>query len=152
MPTFRLRPRLRGVAATAMGIGGAILAGAAAVGGTPIMWASGAAGIVFGGLYLVSPTWRLRVVVDDAGLEVGTARRPRFRLAWSDVVKVIASPSTRTCFVDGGAPERSLMVPGDGAPAPYEIEGSGELYDAILARVPADRVIEVALLETYKPT
>ena len=37
-------------------------------------------------------------------------------------MRVVAAPTTHTCFVDGGAPERSLLVPGDGAPAPYDLE------------------------------
>jgi hypothetical protein len=37
-------------------------------------------------------------------------------------------------------------VPGDGAPAPYRIERRDELFDEILARVPAAKIEEVALL------
>ena len=56
-------------------------------------------------------------------------------------------PTTHTCFVDGGAPERSLLVPGDGAPAPYDIEERRALFDAILAHVPPERVTTVESLE-----
>jgi hypothetical protein len=63
------------------------------------------------------------------------------------VVEVVASPSTTTCFVDGGSPGRSLLVPGDGAPAPYDVEHKPALYRAILARVPAARVREVTSLD-----
>jgi hypothetical protein len=91
-------------------------------------------------------------VVDDDALALVAAgdARPRFRVAWSDVVKVVASPSTRTCFVDGGEPQRSLLVPGDGAPAPYDIEDRGALYDQIVARVAGDRIVEVDLLERHR--
>ena len=60
--------------------------------------------------------------------------------------KVIASPTTKTCFVDGGSPERRIMIPGDGAPAPYRIEGRDQLFDEIMARVPASKIEKVALL------
>jgi len=62
-------------------------------------------------------------------------------------VRVVASPTTKSCFVDGGAPEKSLLVPGDGAPAPYDLERRAALFDAIIAHVPADRVQTVETLE-----
>jgi hypothetical protein len=110
----------------------------------------GALAIGAGAMYLASPAWRLEVVVDDSGLEVRTPKASRFKLAWSDVVKVIASPTTGTCFVDGGAPERSVLVPGVGAPAPYDLADKPALFEAIVAHVPADRVTTVERLELYK--
>jgi len=107
-------------------------------------------GVALGSAYLALPTWRLAVTVDDTGLAVGSPRRQRFKLAWSDVVRVVASPSTRSCFVDGGAPEKSLLVPGDGAPAPYDLEDRAALFDAIVAHVPAERVQTVETLEGAK--
>jgi hypothetical protein len=56
-------------------------------------------------------------------------------------------PATSTCFVDGGAPERSLLVPGDGAPAPYDIADRQALVGAILAHVLAGKVQIVASLD-----
>ena len=144
---FRFRPRFRGLVGTATALGAALLVSAAAIGGAPILWGTGAVGVLLGGMYLVR---RLVVTVDEEGLEVGTAKARRFRLAWTEVVQLVASPSTRTCFVDGGDPGRSLLVPGDGASAPYDIENRAALYDVIRARVPADRVIEVELLEQYR--
>jgi hypothetical protein len=88
-------------------------------------------------------------VVDDDGLEVRSPKRTRFRVAWADIVKVVASPTTHTCFVDGGAPDKSLLVPGVGAPAPYDIADKATLYDAILARVAASKVETVERLELY---
>jgi hypothetical protein len=111
----------------------------------------GALSIAAGLAYLNSPTWKLEVVVDDAGLEVRTPKVSKLKLAWADVVKVVASPATHTCHVDGGAPERSLLVPGVGAPAPYDIADKAALVDAILAHVAADKVITVERLELYKP-
>ena len=146
---FRLRPRYRGVAWSSIGIGGTLAVLAAGVGFVALPLVSGAIGVVAGAAYLASPTWRLTVALDDTGLEVGTPGRRRFRLAWADVVRVVASPTTHTCFVDGGAPERSLLVPGVGAPAPYAIERRETLYAAILAQVPADRVTTVDTLDRH---
>src|SRR5690606_38756573 len=102
--------------------------------------AGGAAGVVLGLLYLLSPAWRLMVLVDDDGFEVMRGRTPRFRLPWSEVVRVVASASTKTCFVDDGAPERSLLVPGPGASAPYDIEDKVALYEIIMERVALTRI------------
>jgi hypothetical protein len=93
----------------------------------------------------MSPTWKLEVVVDDDALEVRSAKGSRFRLAWGDVVKVVATEDT--CFVDGGAPERSLLVPGQGAPAPYDLEEKRALVAVILAHVDPTKVRKVASLQ-----
>ena len=145
--THRFRPRYRGVAWTATVVGGSLTAVAAVAGFLAVPLITGAIGVAMGAAYLASPTWRLTVTADDDGLEVGSPKRRRFRLAWSDVVRVIASPSTHTCFVDGGAPERSLLVPGAGAPAPYDLDDRPALVAAILAHVPPDRVTTVDSLE-----
>jgi len=134
-----------------MGIGGAIAAVAAGLGFLALPLATGAIGVALGAAYLASPTWRITVTVDDTGLIVASPRRERFRLAWADVVRVVASPSTHTCFVDGGAPERSLLVPGDGAPAPYDIDDRPALVAAILAHVPAAKVETVGSLDAATP-
>ena len=145
--SFRFRPRYRGLAWGSMGFGGSVAAIAAVLGFATVPLVTGALGIALGAAYLASPTWRIAVTVDDSGLTVGSPGRPRFRLAWIDVVRVVASPTTSTCFVDGGAPERSLLVPGDGAPAPYDIADRKALFEAILARVPADKVQTVSSLD-----
>jgi hypothetical protein len=150
----RFRPRFKAVALLALvfGIGlgmyGLVAGGAAAT----ALVVVGMGGAALGGLYLGSPAWRVEVVVDDEALEVRSAGDRRFRLAWCEVQGVTASPSTQTCFVDGGAPERSLLVPGDGAPAPYAIEDAPGLYRAIVAHVPPERVREVEVLERAKPS
>ena len=147
MPTrHRFRPRYRGVAWTAAVIGGSLATVAASLGFLVVPMVTGAIGVAMGVAYLASPTWRLAVTVDDDGLEVGSPGRRRFRLAWGDVVRVIASPKTHTCFVDGGAPERSLLVPGADAPAPYDLEDRPALVAAILAHVPPERVTTVESL------
>jgi hypothetical protein len=149
--SFRFRPRYRGIAWTAIGTGGALAAvSAATLGAALLPVATGAVGIVLGAAYLGSPTWRLEVIVDDDALEVRRAGAVRFRLPWAEVVRVVASPATHTCFVDGGAPDRSLLVPGVGAPAPYAIEDREALYDAIVAHVPAEKVREVVTLDAER--
>jgi len=147
MATHRFRPRYRPLAWGTVGIGGALVGIAAFAGFIALPLATGVIGMALGGAYLNLPMWRLAVTVDDTGLAVGSPAKQRFRLAWSDVVRVVASPTTKSCFVDGGAPEKSLLVPGDGAPAPYDLEDRTSLFDAILAHVPAERVETVETLE-----
>lgn len=143
---YRFRPRFRGLAlgSLTLGLGLVALGGALAI---PAALVGGGIGMVLGGLYLRSPAWRIAVHVDDDALEVTAGSERRFLLPWSDVKELVASPSTKTCFVDGGDPERSLLVPGVGAPAPYDIDGKADLYDQIVARVAKEKVREVALLE-----
>lgn len=144
--SFRFRPRFRGLAWGSVGIGGALGAVTlATLGGAIVPLATGALGVVLGSAYLMSPTWKLEVVVDDDALEVRSAKASRFRLAWGDVVKVVATEDT--CFVDGGAPERSLLVPGPGAPAPYDIEEKQALVATIVAHVDPANVRKVASLQ-----
>lgn len=149
--TFRFQPRYRGLAMAALGVGGTLgVVSIAALGAALLPLATGVAGVALGAGYLVSPTWRLEVVVDDEALEVRSPKASKFRLPWSEVVRVVASPTTNTCYVDGGGPERSLIVPGDGANAPYDIADKPALYAAILARVPAEKVQTVDTLEAAK--
>ena len=143
---FRFRPRYGGLAWAAVGLGVAAIGLGAWTGGLGLAIAGGV-GLAFGLLYLASPAWRYAVLVDDEALEVARDGVRRFRLPWTAVVRVLASPATGTCFVDGGEPGKSLLVPGDGAPAPYDLERKPELYRAILAHVPADRVREVTTLD-----
>jgi hypothetical protein len=143
---FRFRPRFAALAWGAVAVGGLAAAIGAGRGATGIAIAGGLC-LAFGLAYLWSPAWRFVVIVDDEALEVSRDGERRFRLPWSAVVAVRASPTTSTCFVDGGSPDHSLLVPGDGASAPYDLERKRDLYRAILARVPADRVHEVATLD-----
>lgn len=123
-----------------MGVGAGLSAVSLAAGVAALPLAVGGVGIAVGASYLLSPSWRLAVVIDDTGLAVGTKTKLRFKLAWNEVVAVVASPTTHTCFVDGGAAERSFVVPGDGAPAPYDLADKPALYAEIVARVPPDRI------------
>ncbi len=146
MATHRFKPRYRGVAWASIGVGGSLAVVASVAGFVMMPLITGIGGIVLGAAYFASPTWRLAVTTNDDGLEVGSPTRLRFRIAWGDIKKVIASPSTSSCFVDGGEPAKSLLVPGIGAPAPYDLEDRPALVAAILAHVPADRVETVELL------
>ena len=144
---FKFRPRFRGLAWSSVGVGGALAAATiATLGGALVPLVTGALGVVLGSGYLMSPTWKLEVLVDDEALEVRGAKGTKFRLRWSEVVKVVASKPTNTCFVDGGDPARSLLVPGVGAPAPYDIEDKPGLLAEILAHVDPAKVQEVASL------
>ncbi len=148
---FRFRPRYK-LFALGMIVLGAVFAAAPLVrdfGGSNgrVSMAIGAVSAVLGLLYLLSPAWRIVVVVNDDALEVLSRGDRRFRVLWSEVAGVVASPETKTLYFDGGDPDKSFKVPGRGAPAPYDIERRAELYDAIMARVPAEVVTEVELLE-----
>ena len=150
MKTFRFRPRYRGVAWTSVGVGGALGVVSATLGFLAVPMISGAVGIAAGIAYLASPTWKITVTIDDDALTVGSPNKLRFRLPWADVVKVIAAPEKASCFVDGGAPENSLLVPGDGAPAPYDIENRKLLVDEIVAHVAPEKVERVTSLADAK--
>lgn len=148
---YRFRPRFGGIAvlvvAASAGLLAAVwLAGLEGMSRTLAMIGAGT-GLGLALLYLVSPAWKLRVHVDDEALEVTSAGDRKFRLPWAEVTRVVASPDTHTCFVDGGDPARSLLVPGPGASAPYDIENKAELYEAILARVRPEVVEIVDLVE-----
>lgn len=148
--TFRFRPRYRGLALASIGVGGALGIVAGALGFLALPLATGVIGVAMGGGYLLSPAWKLAVTTDASGLRVASPRGEKFALAWADVTQVVASASTKTCFVDGGEPAKSLLVPGDGAPAPYDIADRAALYDEVLAHVPAAKVVACETLEAWR--
>jgi hypothetical protein len=137
----------------AMAMGATLVAGGAVTPGAAAGYAmaAGGVGVVLGLLYLLSPAWRLTVLVDEESLAVARGNTLRFRLPWSEVTRVVASASTKTCFVDGGSPERSLLVPGPGATATYDIEDKAALYEIIIEHVALARIEWVDLLETGRP-
>jgi anthranilate/para-aminobenzoate synthase component II len=55
---------------------------------------------------------------------------------------VVVDAEHLTCYVDGGTPDKSLLVPGPGAPASYDIKNKADLIAEILERVPSERVQE----------
>ena len=148
---FAFRPRYRGIALTSIGVGGTLgVVAIASLGAALLPVATAAMGIVLGAGYLMSPSWKLEVVTDDDALEVRSPKASKFRLLWTDVVKVVSSPTTHTCFVDGGEPARSLLVPGDGAPAPYDLADKQALCDEILRHVNPDKVETVENLSAKR--
>ena len=144
-------PRYRALAWTAIGVGGGLATVAAVVLGAAIVpLATGIVGVALGGAYLASPSWRIVVEASDDGLRVRSPAREHFFVAWSEVVRVLASPTTHTLFLDGGDPSKSLLVPGIGAPAPYDLRDKAALYDAIVARVDPARVQIVETIEAAR--
>lgn len=151
---YRFRPRYRGLVIGVIALAIALIAfGALEAGrGGSYVLITGIVGLLLGALYLLSPVWRMRVRVNAGGLAVlrGRAGVPRFQLLWDEIVRVVASEETGTCFVNGGGPDRSLMVPGPGASAPYDIENKSDLYRTIIARVAPARIQWVDLIETAR--
>jgi hypothetical protein len=152
---FRFRPRFLALAWGACAVGIAVAAAGLVFGASgfsqKFALACGAVGVLLALLYLASPAWRIAVQVDDNGFEVLCSGQRRFHLSWAEVQKVIAARDSQTCFVDGGSPARSLLLPGPGASAPYRIEQRDQLFEHIIAHVPPDRVVEVARLDKYSP-
>jgi hypothetical protein len=132
-----------------MAFGATLVAGGLLTTGAAMGYAliGGTAGVVLGLLYLLSPAWRLVVSVDNEALQVARGSHIRFRLPWDEVVQVVASPDTKTCFVDGGTPARSFLVPGLGATASYDIEDKDVLYAMIMEHVAPARIEWVDLVE-----
>jgi hypothetical protein len=150
---FRFRPA-RPAQAVVAGVMGAVLVVSSLLAG-PMAGRGLAIGL--GGLvavlalfYLLSPAWRTEVIVDEAGLEVQSRGDRRFRVAWSEVVRVVAAPASASAFVDGGDPQRSLLLPGPGARAPYRIVDQQRLFEHIRAHVSPDRVTEVDRLGRHR--
>lgn len=150
--SFRFRPRFRNLALGSMAFGATLVAGGLLTTGAAAGYAliGGAAGVVLGLLYLLSPAWRLVVTVDNEALQVARGSHLRFRLPWDEVVQVVASPDTKTCFVDGGTPARSFLVPGPGASASYDIEDKDVLYAMIMEHVAPARIEWVDLVENAR--
>lgn len=141
---YRFRPRFLGVAFLSLSIGVILIACSFTL--TPdrmssvFAFATGAAGLFFGFAYLRSPVWRLAVDVREEDLVVWNGLEERLRLPWSEIKQVVVDPDHKTCYVDGGKPELSLLVPGPGAAASYDIKDKDRLISEILARVPAELV------------
>jgi hypothetical protein len=111
------------------------------------MIAAGAVGPVIAAAYLLSPAWRLVIVVDEQALEVRRGADVRLRLPWNEIRRARVVPRFKVAFLDGGEPGKSLLLTGPGAPGPYRIERREALYDLVVARLPADKLQEVETLE-----
>ena len=147
---FRFRPRQPAVAGAACLLGAGLAAGGVIDGRWS--WALlGLFAVLLGILYLISPAWRTEVLVDGDALEVQNRGARRFRLPWGEVTRVVVARARGTAFVDGGAPDRSLLLPGRGARAPYRIERQAELLESILAHVAPERISDVERLDQVRP-
>ena len=143
MKSFRFRPRFAAIPWIVAGVGVAMivfgLSGGAEGASRTFALVAGAMGPVLALVYLRSPAWKLVVVVDEEAFEVKGSQTIRFTLPWAEVKEVVYSTKFPTAFVDGGVPERSLLIPGPGAPAPYRIERAEELVAFVRAHVPAEK-------------
>jgi hypothetical protein len=83
--------------------------------------------------YARSPMWRSHVVVDERGLRVVGPRGTRLDLPWADVQRVVAAPSSKTCYLRADVADRSFIVPGPNMAVPYRIQDREALYDRIVA-------------------
>lgn len=146
MPEFRLRPRYRLLPASAAGIGGGIAVFGALQGPFALVAVGGAA-MAMGAAYWFSPTWKIRLVTTDEELQFHTSRGRINRLPWAQVRRVFVDRVHGTCLVVGSNAETSLIVPGVGAPAPYDINNKAALFAEIMARVAPSRQREVASIE-----
>lgn len=143
---YRFRPRFLGVAFLSLSMGVVLIVAAVTI--TPdtvsagFAFVTGAACLFFAFAYLKSPVWKLAVDIQQQDLVVWNGLKERMRLPWDEVKEVVVDAEGLTCFVNGGSPDQSLLVPGPGAPASYDIRHKPELIAAILSHVPADRVQE----------
>ncbi len=143
---FRFRPRFIGVAFVTLSLGVMLVAAAATL--TPDRMSSifalvtGTLGIFLSFSYLRSPAWRLAVDIQEHDLVVWNGTTERLRLPWTDVQRVVVDPDREVCFVDGGSPDKSLLVPGPAAPASYTIAKRDALIEAILTHLPSHIVVE----------
>ena len=137
---FRFRPRFLGMAFLSLSLGVILVAAAATLtpDKTSTIYAlvTGVAGLGLAFAYLRSPVWRLAVEIDDDELVVWNGLDERLRLPFRKVDKVVVGIDRESCYVDGGDPDHSLLVPGPGAQAPYTIRHKAELIEEILSRVP----------------
>lgn len=141
---YRFRPRFVGLAFLSLSIGVILVVTALTLAPDRISatasFLTGVAGLFLGFAYLRSPVWRLAVEPMEDELVVWNGLQERLRLPWSEVEQVVVDEERTTLYLDGGNPERSLLVPGPGAPASYDIRKKDELIKTILARVPEERI------------
>jgi hypothetical protein len=146
MATYRLLPRYRWLATAAGLLGLAI----AVVGFARSHWTLcgiGGFAIVLGAAYLLSPSWRIRLVTSEDALEFAKPNGTVDRIAWTDIKRLLIA-GNQTCLLVGTTAKTSLIVPGLGAPAPYDIENKAALFAEIVARVPVAAHIKVDSVES----
>lgn len=143
---YRFKPRFVGVAFVSLSFGVVLIAASATL--TPDRFSSvfafitGTAALLLSFLYLRSPVWKLAVDVQESGLVLWSGTEEKLRLSWADITRVVVDKDREMCFVDGGSPEVSIMVPGPAAPASYVVAKREQLIEAILAHIPADKIVD----------
>ena len=147
---FFLRPRFVFLAGTTIVIGFLFFIAGIVLEEQTLMIIIGLVGIILSSLYLFSSAWKLYIHVDKTAIEViDHKNKVHVTLPWNEIEKVIASPSTHTCYIDSGDTRSSILIPGVGATASYSIKYHKELFHLILNHVPDNRVLYVDLLEEY---
>ena len=100
--------------------------------------------------YLLSPAWSIAITTDDDGVTVTKRNQVSFQVAWSDIEVLVIDAASNTCFIDTGSPDTSILVPGPGAPAGYDVEDKAELIAELRTRVPAETIREVESLRAWR--
>lgn len=140
---FRLRPRYGTLALAAAVVGLAIMViGLVAATGASRTYAVGCgiAGVTLALLYRLSPVWRLRLRLNETGVSVLRGDELRLELGWGDVERVIVAADGESCYLWGGSVERSLLVAGPQARAPYIVDDRARLLTAITEAIGEERV------------
>lgn len=77
---------------------------------------------------------RPQLWVDDDGYAVLVAGQPRFRVAWTQVTRVLHDPSERALYLDCGDPAHNLLLPPITGFA-FTFERRDDLYRRLLTHV-----------------
>jgi hypothetical protein len=146
MANYRLLPRYRSLPIAAAGLGVAIAA-VGAFRGTWSLCAIGGIAVALAAAYLWSPSWRMQLITSDTGLTFQKANGAQRFVAWNDVKRLLVAPN-QTCLMVGTDAETSLIVPGLGAPAPYDIQNKAALFAEMTAKVANSKQRTVETIET----
>lgn len=145
---YRIAPRYGPLAMAAAAVGAVLIAlGALASSGSGQIFAlaTGAAGLVLAGLYLLSPVRQLAIAVGGDGVAVRRRGRggseTRLAIAWDQVERVLVSDTG--LYLWTGETGRSLLVTGPGIPGPYAVADRETLIEDITSRAPEGTVERV---------
>ncbi len=151
MNSYPFSPRFKFVAYAALVLGAVALTGAIIAGGVS-GWVIGLLCISSGAAYLLSPAWKIVIETNENGITVFQKQKTRFSLPWSSVERFLVMPDEKAAFVDGGSPEKSVLIPGPGAQAGYQIVEKAALIREISKRIPAHRIKAVENLRPPQKT
>jgi hypothetical protein len=96
---------------------------------------------------LWSPSWRMQLITSDTGLTFQKANGTHRFVGWNDVKRLLVAPN-QTCLMVGTDAETSLIIPGLGAPAPYDIQDKAALFAEVTAKVASSKQRKVETIET----